>query len=317
MKSKKILIDIFVITSFLVLFVIWDQNVLNKSLPTTTAPSTKNMRIDLITTDNQEEFWKYISEGASDMAAISGVTYAWMYPDERNPEKQIQVMKKAIERGASALLVVADDPKKLSGVVEDAKAKGIYVVYVDSPANEEAITTLATNNHEAGYEAGEKMIEYLDKTGAKKGSIGIVNLRGKLTTNQREEGFREALSKDARFDVLPSINVAAPAVTAQEAAEKLISQNNDLVGLFGTNEGTSEGVGSANKKYNNKYVAIGFDTSSITRKLLDEGSLNVIIEQNPYTMGYVGMAEAIAAVMGKKTGPAYFNTGYNILEEDE
>ena len=47
-------------------------------------------------------------------------------------------------------------------------------------------------------------------------------------------------------------------------------------------------------------------------KLLNDGSLKVIINQNPYTMGYLGMAEAIAAILGKNTGPEFINTGVTV-----
>ena len=89
-----------------------------------------------------------------------------------------------------------------------------------------------------------------------------------------------------------------------------------MVGLFGTDEPTNEGVGYANKENDNKFVAIGFDKSDNTKKLLDSGSLKAIIKQNPYTMGYLGMAEAIAGILGKNTGPGYIDTGFTILEKD-
>jgi ribose transport system substrate-binding protein len=88
------------------------------------------------------------------------------------------------------------------------------------------------------------------------------------------------------------------------------------VGLFGTNEGTSEGVGSANKANDNRFVRIGFDKSDVTMALLNGGSLDVIIKQNPYTMGYQGMAEALAALLGKDTGPEIIHTGFSIMEKE-
>jgi ribose transport system substrate-binding protein len=86
------------------------------------------------------------------------------------------------------------------------------------------------------------------------------------------------------------------------------------VGKYRFNVGTSQGVGYAIKANDNRFVGIGFDKSDITMKLFNDGSLKVIINQNPYTMGYHGMAEAIAAVLGKDTGPSFINTGFSVLE---
>jgi ribose transport system substrate-binding protein len=35
--------------------------------------------------------------------------------------------------------------------------------------------------------------------------------------------------------------------------------------------------------------------------------------QNPYTMGYLGMAQAVAALNGYSTGPAKIDTGVAVL----
>ena len=315
MERKKIVINIAIIGLFFILFVVWEQNFIHRALPTSTTPSLKNNKFYLITTDNQDEFWKYINEGASDMASLTGVKYFWKYPDERNPQKQIEVINEAIKQGASALLISADDTRKLSGVVEDAKAKGIEVIYVDAPATEEAVTTLSTNNYEAGIAAGEKMISYLKKKKIESGSIGIITFKDKVTESEREKGFRDALAKEPQYQIVPTIYSGTSPESAEVKAEQLMSTRDDLVGLFATNEPTSEGVGKANSDVKNKYTVVGFDKSEKTKELLDGGSIDVIIEQNPYTMGYVGMAEAIAAVLGKKTGPNFFNTGFNILEK--
>ncbi|MDD3174737.1 MAG: hypothetical protein PHF63_13965 [Herbinix sp.] len=43
--------------------------------------------------------------------------------------------------------------------------------------------------------------------------------------------------------------------------------------------------------------------------------MKVIIAQNPYTMGYLGMAQAFAAVKGYNTGPKYLDTGVSVLRK--
>lgn len=314
MKNKKILIDISVIVFAFLLFVIWHQIFLERSKPTS-ASLIPFYRVYLITTDKGFQYWDIINQGAADMAELVGINYIWDAPDERNTEKQIEIINNAVERGASALLIAADDPKRISTPVEDAKARGVKVIYVDTPAYEEAITTFATDNYEAGVLAARTMISTLEQKGITSGSIGIINLAEKENTELREIGFRDVLAGDERFDVIETIYTATdlPEET-QAAAERMINENEELVALFGTSEGTSIGVGNANKVNNNQFVAVGFDRTDTMMRLFQDRSLDAIIDQNPYTMGYLGMAQAVAAILGKDTGPDFVDTGVSVIE---
>ncbi|HWT74471.1 MAG TPA: substrate-binding domain-containing protein [Mobilitalea sp.] len=313
MKPKRMIINVLVITLAFLIFTIWYQNNIVK-MEQTTASSLKHYKVYLITTDKQYQYWEFLNKGASDMAAALGVTYFWDAPTERNTDKQIAVINKAVDSGADALLVAADDPKFISGVIEDAKARGVKVIYVDSPANEEAIITLATDNYEAGTVAGQTMLSYLDKMGVNSGPIGIVSIRNKHNSELRELGFRNIINADGRFTILDTVYTNGDPYVAQGQAERLINNNKDLVGLYGTNEGTSQGVGSAIKASNTNIVGIGYDKTDKMTELLKGGDLKAIINQNPYTMGYLGMAQAVAALLGKDTGPPYINTGIAVIE---
>lgn len=314
MKMKKIMINIAVITLAFLLFAVWYRNSIENTSQETSS-IMKRFKVYLITTDKEYQYWDFVNKGAADMANTIGVNYIWDAPTVRNEDKQIEVINKAVDDGANALLIAADDPKLISSAIEDAKAKGVNIIYVDSPAYEEAITTLATDNYEAGVLAGQTMISILEEAGIKSGSIGIISVISKQNTNLREMGFRKVIMGDGRFKLLDTIYTNGEPATAQEAAKRMIDENKDLVGMFGTNEGTSEGVGNAIGADNNRIIGVGFDKTDAMMKLLNDGSLKAIIVQNPYTMGYLGMAEAVAALLGKDTGPDYINTGISVMRK--
>ena len=316
MKIRKIIIDIAVILLAFLVFVIWHQSTIVKK-DQATLSRIRFYEVYLITTDKEYQYWDFVNQGAADMAAAVGVNYFWDAPEVRDVNEQIKVINRAVEAGAEALLIAADDPLRISAVVEDAKARGVKVIYVDSPAYEEAITTLATDNYEAGVVAGEAMISILNNMGINTGSIGIIGYASKANTDLRDNGFREVLARDGRFTLLDTIEtLRGEPSEAQAAAERLISENEDLVALFGTNEGTSVGVGYAIRANNNQYVGVGFDQTDIMMELLENGNLRAIVVQNPYTMGYLGMAEAVAAILGKDTGPEFINTGVSVIRND-
>jgi ribose transport system substrate-binding protein len=317
MKRKKTIIDILVITFAFLLFTIWYRGNGNEENAAHTAMSLiKYQKIYLITTNEEYQYWDYVNQGATDMATSVGIDYTSVAPTGRTAAKQVEVINKAVDDGARAILIAADDPKRISSAVEDAKARGVKIIYVDAPANEEAITTLATDNFDAGIIAGQTMLSELEKQGIQKGSIGIFSVASKQNTQLRDAGFRKVIMEDNRFALLDTILTNGEPEATKEAANRLISENKDLVGLLGSNEGTSEGVGNAIKADNNRIIGIGFDKTDEIMKLLKSGSLKAIMVQNPYTMGYLGMAEAIAALMGKDTGPSYINTGITILQNE-
>jgi ribose transport system substrate-binding protein len=311
-EKKKYLIDLMVIVSALALFFIWH----NKNYEAVPTSSLRNEKIYLITMDKTDQFWTYLDEGAGDMAELLGVTYQWEGPQERDVQEQINIFRNAVEAGADAILLAASDPVRISRAVEDAKARGVKIIYVDAPAVEEAVVILATDNYRAGRIAGETMITELEAVGIRGGSIGIIGVTPEnSTTINRERGFRDAISENGNYVLLDTKFSNGDAETAQEKAQEFINESLDLVGLFGTNEGSTEGVGNAIKANNKKIIGIGFDISDTIQEMIRDDVLQSVMVQNPYTMGYLGMAEAVAALKGYDTGPPFIDTGVSVFNK--
>jgi ribose transport system substrate-binding protein len=307
-NKKKVFSDILVIIIGLALFIIWYEVKFNNH--TITALSMKNYKIYLVTMDKTSNYWYILNQGAADMAEMLGVTYLWEAPVERIVDEQITILREVIDAGADAILVAASDPRRVSSVIEDAKARSIKIIYVDAPANEEGIVTLATDNYSAGVTAAETMISELEAVGIRSGTIGIIGVTPEnITTINRERGFRGVIEEDGRYYLLQTVYTDGNEAAMQEAAISFINNNPDLVGLFGTNEDTTEGVGNAIRASNRNITGVGFDMTDTISQMIEDGYLKAVMVQNPYTMGYLGMAEAVAALKGYDTGPPYINTG--------
>jgi ABC-type sugar transport system, periplasmic component len=314
MNVKRILINIVIIAAAFTSFVIW-YNHLKKEETLPLSSVNQNYHIYLITNERQAQFWHNLNQGVSDMASLLGLTYIWEASNLSNANQQLELFNHAVNNDADAILISAVDPEGLSEAVKNAKAKGVKIIYVNTPANEKAIITLETDNYSAGKIAAASMIEELELRRVDTGKIGIVSLFSNPTINARENGFIEVIKKDGRFTVLDPVYLQGDPALAQSEAERIIKEHPDLVGLFGSNEETSEGVGNAIKADNNRITGIGFDKSDINMKLLQGDSLKAIINQNPYTMGYLGMAEAYAALKGYNTGPSYLDTGVSVIKK--
>ena len=269
----------------------------------------------LITMDKMDQHWVKVDEGAKTMAKALGMKYKWDAPDVKDNAKQIEAVNNAVADKAGLILLAANDPKAISAAVKNAQAKGVKIIYVDSGADAPAIATLSTNNFQAGALAGKTMVDELKAAGKTAGKIGIVSVNTATnSTMDRENGFRGVV-KGAGYTILNTEYKDGDAAASQEAATGFISGNADLVGLYGANEGSTVGVGNAIKASKKPLIGIGFDKSDAILGLLKDGSLKAAMAQNPYTMGYLGVAQAFAALNNFSTGPAVIDTGVAILRK--
>ncbi len=268
----------------------------------------------LITMDKMDMHWVSVDAGASTMAKALGLNYKWDAPDGKDNADQIEVLNNAIAEKPAVILLAATDPKGIAKTVEEAQAQGITVLYVDSPAAAPVPVTLSTDNYAAGKLAGTTMIAELDKAGKTAGKIAIIGVNTATnSTMNREAGFRDALTADGRFEILTTEYKDGLAAESQEAATNFIMGNTDLVGIFGTNEGSTVGTGNAIKAEAPEIIGVGFDKSDAILGLLKDGSLKAAMAQNPFTMGYLGVAEAYAVINQLSTGPSIIDTGVSVL----
>lgn len=273
-----------------------------------------NYKIYLITMDKSDQFWEVMDNGAREMASMLGVAYEWDAPLTRDIYKQIQIFNNAVVAGADAILLAASDPLKISSAVEEAKALGVKIIYVDAPAFEEAVTTLATDNYTAGKIAGENMFYELEEFGLTNGSIGIIGVTPEnRTTVNREMGFRDYFKLFVRYQILETIYTNGDPELAKQATEKYIRDNPNLVGIFSTNEGSTLGMGYALRDNDINIIGIGFDITPVIQEMIRDNTIKATLVQNPFTMGYLGMAEAVAALRGFDTGPQLINTGVSVV----
>lgn len=283
--------------------------------PAASAADAKGKTVYLITMDKMDQHWVKVDEGAKTMAAAMGLKYKWDAPDVKDNAKQIEAVNNAVADKANLILLAANDPKAISAAVKNAQSKGVKIIYVDSGADVPAIATLSTNNFQAGALAGKTMVDELKAAGKTAGKIGIVSVNTATnSTMERENGFRGVV-KAAGYTILTTEYKDGDAAASQEAATGFISGNADLVGLYGANEGSTVGVGNAIKASGKPLVGIGFDKSDAILGLLKSGALKAAMAQNPFTMGYLGVAQAYAALADMSTGPAVIDTGVSVLRK--
>ena len=280
-----------------------------------TVKADGDYKIAVITMDSVDQHWVSLKEGAEEEAKADDVTVDFMAPDVKDDAKQIECINNAVAGGYDALMVAANSEDAVSGALQEAIDAGMKLVYVDSPANVEAEATFSTDNKAAGKTAGEEMIKALEDKGVKDGSIGIVNINNSSNTAiQREAGFREAF-EGTDYELLETQFCEGDAAKAQTIAENYITEG--VVGIYGTNEGASTGVGNAIKASgSDEIIGVGFDKSDTLKGLIEDGYLVCTMAQNPDQMGKLGVQACIKALNGEDLGGEVTDTGVSVLTKE-
>ena len=274
----------------------------------------ESYKIALITMDRVDQHWVTLEEGAMKAGAELGVEVINMSPNAKDDAQQIEQINNAVSSGCQAIVVAANGPDSVSSALKEAVAAGVKVVYVDSPANVEAEATFSTDNKAAGKTAGETMIAELTAQGITEGAVGIVNVNAATdSTVQREAGFREAFEGKA-YTLLETQYGEGDAAKSQTIAENYITQG--VVGIFGCNEGSTNGAGNAVKAAGAAVIVVGFDKSDAIQNLIVDGFILATMAQNPDVMGYEGVKAAVAALNGEVLGGAVTDTGVSVLTKD-
>jgi ribose transport system substrate-binding protein len=272
-------------------------------------------KVILITMDSIDQHWVSVDKGAKKAADEAGnIEYKWMAPDKKDDAQQIERVNNAIADGAEAIIIAANGPEAITASLEEAKKEGIKIIYVDSPANTDALATFSTDNLAAGKTAGEELIKALEAAGKTEGKIGIVNNNSSTDSSaKREQGFRDAF-EGTKFTLLETQYGEGDASKSQDIADNYISEG--VVGIYGTNEGSTVGVGNAIKGSGKSVIGVGFDKSDAILSLIKDGSLLAVMGQNPDVMGYEGMKAAVKAINGEKIQEKNIDTGVTVINKD-
>lgn len=275
-------------------------------------------RIAVICKGEQHQFWQTVKAGAEEAGEELGVKITFEAPpDESQIDVQIEMVKKAIEEKADAILLAPLDTDRLNDVIDQADAEGIPVLTLDSDVTTDArVATIGTDNITGGAIAARNAIEQIGTEG--KVAV-IVHVRGAQTAIEREKGFVDEINKYDGLQVVGSESCNGDPDLAKEQAEEFIKKNPDLKCIYATNEGSA--LGAAQAVQDTGITVIGFDSSDDEIRYLQDGWIQGMMVQNPYNMGYLGVRNIYKAMQGKKleekidTGITYVDRN-NLQDED-
>ena len=264
------------------------------------APTGARHRVAIVAKSTRTEFWLSVFAGAQAAAAEYNVELDISGPEtEEDYETQNRMVAEAVDAGAEALVFSAIDYENNAAAIDAAAAAGVRIVAIDSNVDSAAVQTyIGTDNYAAGQMAAQAALDAVDG----ELTVGIVNYDISSANGQeRERGARDLFEASGRAQVAARINTLAEAGRAQADTEELLRAHPDINVLLAFNEPTSVGAAAAvaAQELSDTVFLVGFDSNLATVEGLQNGSVDALIVQNPYAMGYLGVESAYQLLSGQ------------------
>jgi ribose transport system substrate-binding protein len=245
-------------------------------------------------------FYLFLVKGAQDKAKELGYTIDYQGPaTEADIASQVDLVRNITAKKPAGILLAALDSKALIPPVEEAMAAGVPVAMADSGIDSDVpVASIITDQYKGGFMAGEEMARLLDK----KGTVANLGIQAGSVSAGRSKGFAEAIAQYPDMKVLETQWTDADAAKSLNIATDIITANPDIAGFFSAAAPIASGIAQAAKAkgIDKKVKIITFDPSPEILPLFDDGTIQAIIAQDPYQMGYQGVAAIDAYRNGTK-----------------
>lgn len=285
---------------------------------TAAAPAGARHRVAIVAKSTRTEFWLSVFAGAEAAATEYNIELSITGPEtEEDYETQNRMVADAVAAGAEALVFSAIDYENNAAAIDAAAESGVRIVAIDSNVDSGAVQTyIGTDNYAAGQMAAQAALDGVEG----QLTVGIVNYDVSSANGQeRERGAVDAFEQSGRARVAAVINTLAEAARAQADTAAMLAEHPEINVLLAFNEPTSvgaadavEGMGLAEEVF-----LVGFDSNVATIDGLQDGTVDALIVQNPYAMGYLGVESAYRLLSGQGGSPeATVDTSTRIVNRD-
>lgn len=269
-----------------------------------------------------DPFYQVMELGVNAAVADFGLEVVSQYPETWGPTVQTPILDALVARGDLDYLITAPtDREQMVAPLQAAVDAGIRVItvdtflgdgdYVNGPVTF-PLSYIGSDNVEGGRIAGRALADVLGG----EGSVYIQNTNvGVSTTEQRSQGFREAIGEFPNMEIVGEDYNLDDANTSVEQTSAVLQRVPDLGGIFGVNVFSAQGAGNAvvNAGLGGVVQVVAFDATQFAIELLRSGDVTLVIAQKPFDMGYLSVAMAMADWRGVSSVPPRITTGYAII----
>jgi ribose transport system substrate-binding protein len=275
----------------------------------------ESYRLTLIVGVTGDEFYTTMECGAQAAAQELGAELTVQGPEEFSAAEQTPILNAAVQANPDAILIAPTDRTAMVAPIQSVVNQDIPVVLVDTTIEKEeiALARISSDNIEGGKQAGEALAKQIGE----EGKVMIISVTpGISTTDQRKQGFEEAIKKYPNIEYLGTEYCNDDPVEAASITTSTLRSNPDLKGIFGANVFSGQGAGTGVRQTGKKdqVSVVAFDASPTQVEDLRKGNVDVLIAQHPNDIGDRGVRIAVDYLKsGKEPSSKQITTGFTTV----
>jgi LacI family transcriptional regulator len=247
------------------------------------AVSVRWLRIAILLQQPVAPYYVYLKQGfeiAQKAFEAQRVICAVTYFESLEPARVVETLRRATEKADALIIVAYEHPDITAALRQVSRAMPVVTLASDLPGTGR-LAYVGIDNRGAGRVAGELMGRFLGDAGGK--VLVMTGMHDFLGHEERESGFRSVLRR--RFpncDIVETVESREQSAVTERLTRDAFRRYPDLRGIYNISVG-DEGVGAALQALDRvrSTVFVGHELNDISRRLLIEGTLDAVLDQNP------------------------------------
>ncbi len=272
------------------------------TMAVTSCHSSRHPTIAVIPRTTALILWEAEHAGAELSAKRAGFNIYWNAPtSEDDVDRQIAIIKQAVDRGAVGLVLAPDQALALMVPVRDVIARGIPTVVISSPlaiSPGGKLSYILNDEDETGRLAAERIGAILHG----EGSVAILGIDPDVTgIIHRTHAFEANLA--AKFPLIKIVDERTGGFNiteAQEITDDVLAKNPQIDAILALNSSATRGafIALENSHQLGRIKLVACEQELIPP--LVTGEIDSIIVENTYEMGYRAIQLIAAQRRGEK-----------------
>jgi simple sugar transport system substrate-binding protein len=250
--------------------------------------------------------------GAADAAKLVDASYTWAGSTKADVGEMINAFNAAISARADGIAVAVVDKGAFEAPIKRALGRGIPVVsYNADGARAGAKARMAYIGQDlyvSGFEMGKRILELVPR-----GDVALfIATPGALNIQPRIDGAIAAIKQSGKPVKATAVATSPDLATELSMIDAYYQGHKNLKGMFAVDAGDTQGVGQVIQKYKlqGKVKGGGYDLLPGTLRLIQNGSLQFTIDQQPYLQGFYPVMQLfLQRLSGGLVAPSDTNTG--------
>ena len=281
--------------------------------PAIAAPDLAGKHIVLVTCGPSNPWCKTFNDRITSVLKETNVKIT-VLENDLDPVQVNQQMAQAVAEAPDLIMVEPADDKSLVAAVKKAKAAGVAVLYMDSPADAAIMDDIAlqviADNYTLGKFAGENIVEALKAQGKTEANIiAITGSAGTAMVAERQRGFEDALAATPGYKIVEIQATNWDPVESGRIAQQLFAKYAAQGGVQAVRADADymaipvlEAARQAGLKLGGKdgLVVTGTNCSPEGIAAIRAGDMAGTATGDPWTQGLASAEAAIKFLSGKK-----------------